>query len=493
MNMTTMVKHSAHVQSVKAPLLEVANVLCTLFNDYIRDREEKNILIGLMRLIDDLNLTEALCILEVERTRLKVMRRNGDEISMSYESFYEWLGEASGLIFSKFDESGSRALNILLTKYIIPAATKEKDANLAYAVVSLRCHTALEDSTLRVLTPYTGFLNLWYNCRENCDSIRMSPTHCFGLRCAYQPERTASTRATSVEKIFEALKSCGIFSGDVLDDDHAFFAEMALIASSPCDSFGSGNTLNSLAFPGFLAVLERVAKRVSISHAKSMGMSLSSSVKLNILVQKLTEKLLNCTLQKFVDNEHVENAVKRRQNELNTICLSSSSLLSNVNSPASISARHSYSHTHSLKTSAIPSPSVLDLRSVLWLVRQAGITQIPNLSLYQLLEELVSRADHRQSQGTFEPGCAMEPSSTTASSTSLKTLSWSVTELPRVLCQICEENCKGKTEVMAPGLTEVCAYTVLRNMLCDKCCRPDVKYLNALDLPNVLNICCFTA
>jgi hypothetical protein len=463
MNTTTMVKHSARVQSVKAPLLEVANVLCTLYNDYIRDREEKNVLVGLMKLIDDLNLTEALCILEVERTRLKVMRRNGDEITMSYESFYEWLGEASGLIFLKFDESGSRALNILLTKYVIPAATREKGANLAYAAVSIRGHTALEDSTLRVLIPYTGFLNLWYNCRENCDSIRMSPSYCFGLRCAYQPERTASTRASSVEKIFEALKSCGIFSGDVLDDDHAFFAEMALIASSPCDSFGSGNALNSLAFPGFLGVLERVAKKVSVSHAKAMGMSLSSTVKLNILIQKLTEKLLNSTLQKFVDSEHVENAVKRRQNELNRNCLSSSSMSScaDATSATTAYASHSYSHAFSLKSSAIPGPSVLSLRSVLWLARQAGITQIPNLSLYQLLDELVSRADPRQLSGAFVPGVAGEFSPTTSSSTSLKTLSWSVTELPRVLCQICEENCKGRTEVMAPGLTEVYLFFTL--------------------------------
>jgi hypothetical protein len=463
MSMTTMVKHSACVQSVKAPLLEVANVLCTLYNDYIRDREDKNILIGLMRLIDDLNLTEALCILEVERTRLKVMRRNGDEMIMSYESFYEWLGEASSLILLKFDECGSRALNILLTKYVIPAATREKDANLAYAAASIRGPTSLEDSTLRVLIPYTGFLNLWYNCRENCDSIRMSPLHSFGLRCAYQPERTASTRASSVEKVFEALKSCGIFPGDVLDDDHAFFAEMALIASSPCDSFGAGNALNSLAFPGFLGVLERVAKRVSISHAKSMGMSLSSSVKLNILIQKLTEKLLNSTLQKFVDNERVENAVKRRQNELNTNCLSSSSLSSNATAATAgnISASHSYSHAHFLKSSATPGPIVLDLRSVLWLSRQAGMTHIPNLSLCQLLEEFVTRADPRQISGAFQPGGARD---TTSSSTSLRTLTWSVTELPRVLCQICEENCKGKTEVMAPGLTEVCLYFTVRCM-----------------------------
>jgi hypothetical protein len=457
MSMITMIKHSAPVKSVKAPLLEVANVLCTLYNDYIRDREDKNILVGLMRLIHDLNLTDALCILEVERTRLKVMRRNGDEITMSYESFYEWLGEASSLMFLKFDECGSRALNILLTKYIIPAATREKVANLAYASVSIRSHIALEDSTLRVLIPYTGFLNLWYNCRENCDSIRMSPLHCFDFRCAYQPERTASTRASSVEKIFEALKSCGIFSGDVLDDDHAFFAEMALIASSPCDSFGLGSALNSLAFPGFLSVLERVAKRVSISHAKSMGMSLSSSVKLNILIQKLTEKLLNSTLQKFVENERVENAIRRHQNELNTNCLSSSNLSSTAyaTTAAKVSASHSYSHAHSLKSTANPGPSVLDLRSVLWLSRQAGITHIPNLSLYQLLNELVSRADPRQISGSFEKGGGRD---TTSSSTSLKTLSWSVTELPRVLCQICEENCKGKTEVMAPGLTEVCLH-----------------------------------
>lgn len=455
-----MVKHSTTARSEKAPLLEVANVLCNLYNDNIRDRDEKDILVGLMRLIDDLNITEALCILEAERIRVKVMRCNGDERTMSYESFYDWLREASDFVFSKFNESGSRALNILLTKYVIPAATREKDGNLACAALSIRVHTTLDDSTLRVLIPYAGFLKLWFNCRENCDSIRMSPLHCLGLRCQHQPERTASSRASSVEKIFEALKSCGIFSGE---DDHTFFAEMALIASSPCDSFGAGNALNSLAFPGFLAVLERVAKRVSITHAKSMGMNLSSSVKLNILIQKLSEKLLASTLQKFADFEVAERALRRRQNDLKNNSLSSTSLTSTASASAPAGGSHSYSHAHSLKSSAMPGSSVLGLRSLLWLVRQAGITQILNLSLYQLLDELVSRADPKQTSGAFQPGGPRDSSTSSSSSTStsfsssssLRTLSWSVAELPRVLCQICEEYCKGKTEVMAPGLTEV--------------------------------------
>lgn len=427
----------------------VANVLINLYDKYLRDIEGKQILGALMILIDDIGLTEVLCILDVERMRLRVMICNSDRTTMSYESFYDWLRQLSNLIFIKFDESGARALNLLLTKHIIPFAISGQRLK----VVSSRQHVVLDDGSFRVFMPYADFLHLWHTPKIITENIRLSPLHCFPLRSVYQPRTDPSTRTVSMERIFQQLKLSGIFPSDVVQDADIFFSEMVEMAASPYDAVGSGDALNCLAFPKFLTVLEKLAKRMNKKCAVILGMDLTLSGRLIVMIQKLTEMLLKSSLQRFVDHEQRVNV------EMNTLEASSKYRNSLQDGPV-----HGCSHTQNLQNPCglASTRTSLDIQSVLWLARQAGITQLPGLSLDCLVEELLSRADVAQGQGQGQgqgrKGYTLGGfrSSSAHSSTALRELKWSVSRLPRVLCEIAESySCRADAEVFTGGLVEV--------------------------------------
>ena len=427
--------------SMKTSRMGVANVLVNLYDKYLRDKEGKEILQALMIFIDDTGLTELLCILDVERIRLHVMICNSDLRSMSYESFYDWLRQASDLIFKKYDESGSRALNLLLTKHVIPFAI----SGLRFKIVSSRQHVVIDDSAMRVFMPYADFLHLWHTPKIITENIRLSPLHCFPLRSVYQPRTDPSSRTVSMERILEGLKSSGIFPSDVMQDTNAFFSEMVEMAASPHDSVGSGDVLNCLAFPRFLSVLGKLAKRMNVTCAILMGMELPLSGRLIVMLQNLTEVLLKKSLQKFVDQERRVNA------KMNTLENSSNFSCTSRDSPVP-----GCSHAHKLLSPvALISPS-LDILSVLWLARQAGITQLPSLSLDGLVEELLSRADATQSQEDKGYALGGFRSSSAYSSTSMKNLKWSISRLPKVLCEIAVSySNRAEAEVFPGGLVEV--------------------------------------
>lgn len=427
--------------STEISRMGVASVLINLYDKYLSDKGEKLVLQALMVLIDDIGLTGDLCILDVERIRLHVMACNSDRKTMSYESFYDWLRQISDLVFMKYDESGSRALNLLLTKHIIPFAISGQ----RFKIVSSRQHIVIDDGAMRVLVPYAEFLHLWNTPKIITENIRLSPLHCFPLRSVYQPQTDSSSRTVSMERIFEGLKLSGIFPIDVMQDTGAFFSEMVEMAASPHDAVGSGDALNCLAFPRFLSVLEKLAGRMDKTCAILMGVELPLTGRLIVMMQKLTETLLKLSLQKFVDQERRVNAeMKTFKNASNYSCTLR-------DSPVRENCR-----THTLHNPVAHMSSFLDILSVLWLARQAGLTQLLGLSLDCLVEELLSRAD--VTQGQKEKGYTLGGfrSLSASSSTSLRELKWSVSRLPRVLCEIVESYSSGaEPEVFNGGLVEV--------------------------------------
>lgn len=452
-----------------AQLYEVANLLIDLYNKYIAREEGADILKGLMTLVYHMNLTEELCILDVERIRLKVMRSQGDERTMSCESFHEWLRDISVDVFKMCDDGGSRALNLLLTLHIVPLATRDVDRNLAVEALLSRGYIALDASTLRVFMPYSKFLHLWYTSGRyiDGDTARLSPSHFSRLRAAYLPRGVTSTSRTPAFGIFEVLKSCGIFSSSVLKDDHFFFKEMTRLATSPRDVGGTGDALNSLAFPGFLSVLERVAREVNLSPASNMGMGVSLPVKLTIMMQKLSERLLTCTLEAFHSSQGVATALVKQREAVSL----GSSAVSTVNDSLNQGKSYSRMYRESLSSISIPVPS-LNISSVLWLARQCGLTQLPGLSLTLLMDELVGRADDVRADGFMAGGLKAGSSS---SYSALKARTWSLPNLPRVLSEIVESYSTHRPDAMAGGLNQVCnaAFITLDNFISSQCCNFD--------------------
>ena len=407
-------------QIMQPSLQEVAKLLIVLHDQYLKEAVGTAILHELMRLLRDLNLVDVLCILDVERMRLKAMKRNGDCTIMSYESFYEWLREASILIFKKFNETGSRALSLLMTKYIIPFATKEIKGKFAIIANHSNVHVKLDESTLCAYMPYGEFLHLWFSSKTLDDNIRLCPLHCFSIRSSYHTQSANFSSTLSVEKIFGDMITCGVFQPEMIHNGASslFFAEMVQAVSAPRDSNEMGDGLNCLAFPGFLKILESIAGHVRLSEVQSLGMGLTLATKLIVLLQKLTEKMLNGVLQRFVD---YEVKVRRLHDDFGEETESSLSLSRNGrgNSPAPVS---------------------LTASSVLWLARQAGLTQLKGLSLNVLHEELIARSD--ASQVRSKSGGQREHA-------------WSITHLPQMLCQIAEKYSDEISVDTVAGLTGI--------------------------------------
>ena len=397
--------------TTQTSLKEVANLLIALHDDYLRDTERGAVIYQLMKLLHDLGLTEDVCILDVERIRLKVMNQNGKEKMMSYESFYEWLREASVLIFKKYNEGGNRALSLLLTKYIIPFVTKGKEGKVAVMAIYTNGQNQLDEASLKALAPYGSFLRLWFASENFDDKLRLSPMHNFALRSAYQFPSNHQPSKFSVDFLFSMLKLSGILPPEM---HCSLFTEMALAASAPRDCRGEGTALNCLAFPGFLTILESVSDKVSLSEVQSLGMGITLFTKLTVLLQRLSETQLNSTFQKFVDNE---------------IKVSAKSLLCDNYS------KHNRDFD-SCTSSTVPAS--LTVTSVLWLARQAGLTHMPGLTLNALLDELISHADTTKIHTDGQTAHA-----------------WSIQHLPHSLCQIAEFYSTEKSSDKAVGLSGI--------------------------------------
>ena len=446
-----------------AALQDVAKLLLIVYDDYVKGHEGNKVLQGLLLLLHDLNLTATVSILDAERLRLRVMRgaMGSKKATMSYESFYEWLRHVACLVFDKFGESGSRALNMLLTQHIIPMAIKGKEVSVVSTVGrvvrtmnpttdhgttdSTTTSTTVDDQSLYVLNPYGDFLYLWFTSRNINEGIRLAPFKYLTYRVAQHKanSQSASLTKVSVENIFDTLKACKVFADSALENDMRFFAEMVQIASAPRDIPGLSSGLNHLAFPGFLAIFEAIAKKVQLNEVQMLGMGLTVATKLKVLLQTVSERLLEDTLKRFVAYEAEREA------------------------SAVASSQGKYSRFYGSNRFGLPPASnqgsSLTGSSVLWLARQAGMTQVPGLSLWQLLDELLNHSDASQLQSQQNPMSRWEVPVRSSSSSSSRTGSekdgeqkhpprfgesnggmvkrvqaWSIANLPQSLGQIAE-------------------------------------------------------
>lgn len=430
--------------------MEIANLLISIYRNYIHEAFESDVLKQLMKFFHDLNLTESLSILDVERIRLKVMKSNNRE-NMDYDTFSEFLKESSNLIYKKFDsESKNREMswNLMLTQIIIPFATKERETNLSATSLFSTELILPEVSSLRVMLPYGDFLHFWFSSRNFGEELRLNPSYNFCLRLSHQAQPSHPLDIIGLDKIFDTLKSCDIFKSE-LHEGGEFFSEKVLVASIPRDISGTGNYFNCLGFPEFLTILENIAKKVSLSDVQSLGMGSSISTKLIVLLQIISRKLLDLTLQNFA-------AYEMRVTKSNEKVLQQTAYV----------MTDSYSNRVGLP----PVSSTLSISSVLWLCRQSGITNLPGLTIHALLIELLARSDATQHRETR----------TSDTSGEYKTHAWSLAHLPHSLCQIVESYTQDKLG-MVGGLVGISSPGRIALLLAQL--KPEIFFISPTILP----------
>ncbi len=138
-------------------LQEIASLLLTIHDIYLKDVVGSDILVALITLLRDTKLNTFVSILDAEKLRRAVMR-NG-ESHLGYELFYEWLRDVGKLVFKDNEIGGKKALQQLLTHDILPFAASMDNYRHPSHSVSLPYYT---ESALEVMIHNADFLYLWF-------------------------------------------------------------------------------------------------------------------------------------------------------------------------------------------------------------------------------------------------------------------------------------------------------------------------------------------
>ena len=146
--------------AVLQSLQEIASLLLLVHDYYLKDVYGNDILVSLTVLIRDVGLSGIVSLLDIERLRRLIMEQSNHD--MGYELFYDWLRAVGQLVFNDNDTTGKKALHYLLTRYVIPFASKielnTEESRHAYGANM----PFYSDGTLQVMVEYGDFILLWY-------------------------------------------------------------------------------------------------------------------------------------------------------------------------------------------------------------------------------------------------------------------------------------------------------------------------------------------
>lgn len=142
-------------------LQEIASLLLLVHDDYLRDVFGYEVLTSLTMLLKDVGLDNSVSILDSERLRRNIM--GGSDSDMGYELFYDWLRGIGQLVYKDHDLTGKKAVHYLLTRYIIPFASKKEDNGHGSKHLGEVHVPYFSDSSLKVMVDYGEFIKCWYH------------------------------------------------------------------------------------------------------------------------------------------------------------------------------------------------------------------------------------------------------------------------------------------------------------------------------------------
>ena len=252
-------------------LQEIASFLLLVHDYYLKGVHGSDVLVPLTVLIKDIGLSNSVSILDSERLRREVMGSN--DSAMGYELFYDWLRGVGQLVFKGPDAGGRRAVHHLITKHIVPYASKikpnhrhsssssgledtnqneEGDGKVSYSF-NMPYFT---DAEMGVMVRYADFIQHWFH-EIACENFASNVSCNCGLWA--QIQRSGQTSA-SFDGIYKSFREYGICPALVSDGQ----IENVLLL---CVNSASGEAQQQLAFPAFLYFLELISESVPVSAA----------------------------------------------------------------------------------------------------------------------------------------------------------------------------------------------------------------------------------
>jgi hypothetical protein len=135
-------------------LQQIASLLLEVHNHYLKDKTGEAILTSLVSFCRDASIDRDISLFECERLKNCMMNKSTN--SLGYEQFYDYLLALSQTLFLiENDKSGKKLLNKLLSKYIIPSASKLPGKTC------LLLH--LNENSCGEYLKYSDFITLWFS------------------------------------------------------------------------------------------------------------------------------------------------------------------------------------------------------------------------------------------------------------------------------------------------------------------------------------------
>lgn len=153
---------------VNESLNEIAKLLLLVYEHVIGNSVDKNeVLVNLIKFIDQLHLSSRLSLLDIDHYLRKVSNLSDDSEFMGYDTFYSFLKEIAQHIvqYNEILLSEKVSFHNLLTKYIIPYAVtivELNDNNVDYYNSLKHWLDSISYDDFGSLTENKEFLKAWF-------------------------------------------------------------------------------------------------------------------------------------------------------------------------------------------------------------------------------------------------------------------------------------------------------------------------------------------
>eukprot|EP01038_Epipyxis_sp_PR26KG_P006579 gene6579-9045_t len=375
-NEPTGVKNSAVLQSLQ----EITSLLLLLHDNYLREVNGcKDILSGLYNLIIDLELYSYVSLLDVDYTYKSILQKHklseqyDNEYSMmGYELFYDWLRRISQIVYVDSDISGKKSLHMLLVKNIVPYSTNLTQASQS-AISQQRSsiQIQLEPSVLTIMSENSDFFIHWFfdMIMDESSMKRSSNMKIWSQIMSYTKYGESFKGYIKTSTLFQSFRKYDLI-GSIVDQEQL---SLLIIQVSVTNQKSQNDLMNSnnqfISFIQFLHLLQQIPFHPN--HKIGFKKSNRNHSNLLIMIGEISNKMLLKVISKFVLAEQLDISASNNFKDIN-----------NNNNNLEI--------------------DYLSMKSILWMLRQSGLTLIPHIELYWLMNQIEIYAEKVTLNNNFE-------------------------------------------------------------------------------------------
>lgn len=298
--------------TIQTSLQEIANLLLLIHESYLQRTSSNEILMKLLDLVEDVGLGNFVTILDVETFRRNYM--NASDEFMDYEMFYCWLRDVSVFALKfNFIEGGKRSFHTMLTKYIIPFATKGGKSSVSLSEANTVPKLWIELQETDTWLKYADFVKLLYISMaldENDKLPRLIPIDIL-WSLVHSPEHLGRNNSSPVHitKILSTFQNIGL-SPQLINGQRL---TQCINESKRVNGANMNANMNSFSFAEFLKLLELISFEVQLTDYGG-----ADRHRLILLLSFFANRYMSSTLETFyLEQESISQSMSPSTGESN--------------------------------------------------------------------------------------------------------------------------------------------------------------------------------